>query len=300
MLARFRWLSLSLLVTCALLALLATACSQASSPLRARLKIDGEPVLGRPVTLTLVLDRRASYPYPIDDVHAGIGNPEGIEVLSGTTDWQLTDFGVEKKYALSASVKILRDGYFKIPGFAQSQGQPGAVDYLHIIVEGDDTWVSKRPPENTWTIINGLGASNEKTQLLQTELTMAGPLTAEGLTEVFYSVTPQVDLANVEVGFIGFVGGLSVGNPQVTTAGENAMTLFAIPEEARELDRTTMWNGVMKAGQTYTFSISLDVSDNGSSGLYAWVNERDLNDGHTIIGKLDKLDLQFYAPRWAR
>lgn len=303
MLARFRWLSLTLLIAFSMLVLLAVACTPASSPIQSRLSIQGEPALGIPFVLTLDISSQE----PLTDVHALFTLPEGVEA-PGTTEWVIPELQPNEHKVFTATAQVAGDGYYIIGGSGvrkwfrggQLVQQYGGGETLHVIVEGDDTWVSKRPPENTWTIISGLGASNEKAQLLQTELTMAGPLTAESLTEVFYSVTPQVDLANVEVGFIGFVGGLSVGNPQVTTAGENAMTLFAIPEEAKELDRTTRWNGVMKAGQTYTFSISLDVSDNGSSGLYAWVNERDPYDGHTIIGKLDKLDLQFYIPRWAR
>ena len=296
MLARIRWLPLTLLVAFGLLTLLAVACTPASSPIQSKLSMQGEPVVGKP--FVLVLDISSNHPF--SDVHAGINIPEGIESVDGRAEWQISQLEASSHYVFSTTAQVARDGYFTIPGYAQALGEVDSVDYLHIIVKGDDTWVSKRPPEDTWTIVNGLGASDEKPQLLQTELTMDGLLTADGLTEVSYSVTPQVDLANVDVGFVGFVGGLSVGNPQVTTAGENAMTLFAIAEEAREFDRTIRWDGAMKAGQTYTFSISLDVTDNGSSGLYAWVNERDLNDGHTIIGKLDKLDLQFYNPRWAR
>ncbi len=56
----------------------------------------------------------------------------------------------------------------------------------------------------------------------------------------------------------------------------------------------------MSQGQAYTFRMTLQVSGNGERPLIAWINERDPTDGHTIIGKTDELDLQFYIPRWAR
>lgn len=304
MLARFRWFPLSLLVTFGLLALLAVACTQPSSPIRARLTLAGEPAIGKPVVFTVDITSSE----PITDVKANIMLPAGVETLSGATEWTIPSIEVGQHYVFSTTAQVVENGYYVIysGGYKESyyQGQltarHGGGDSLHIIVEGDDTWVSKSPPENTWKISNGAGASPEKPELVDTELKLSGPLTADGLTEVTYAVAPHVDLANVEVGFSGFNGGLSTGNPQVSTNGENIMSFFSIPEEAQAFDRSMKWVGTLREGQTYTFSITLDVTDNGSSVLGAWVNERDPTDGHTVVGKLDMLDLQFYVPRWAR
>ncbi|MBE2232362.1 MAG: hypothetical protein IAE85_02605 [Anaerolinea sp.] len=304
MLARFRWLSLFLAVTFGLLALLAVGCTPASSPIRARLTLAGEPAIGKPVVFTLDITSSE----PITDVKANIMLPAGVETLSGATEWTIPSVEVGQHYVFSTTAQVVENGYYVIysGGYKESyyQGQlttrHGGGDSFHIIVEGDDTWVSKSPPENTWKSASSLGAYPEKPELVDTELKLSGPLTADGLTEVTYAVAPHIDLTNVEVGFGGFNGGLSTGNPRISANGENIMSFFSIPEEAQAFDRSMRWVGTLSEGQTYTFRITLDVADNGSNQLYAWVNERDPTDGHTVVGKLDMLDLQFYIPRWAR
>jgi hypothetical protein len=303
MLARFRWLPLSLLVTFGLLALLAVACTQPSSPIRARLTLAGEPAIGKPVVFTVDITSSE----PITDVKANIMLPAGVETLSGATEWTIPSIEVGQHYVFSTTAQVVENGYYVIysGGYKESYYQGkltarhGGGDSLHIIVEGDDTWVSKSPPENTWRSTGSIGASPERPELVDTELKLSGPLAAEGLIEVTYTVTPRIDLTNVEVGLDGFLGGLSVASPQISTSGETTMTLLVVPE-ALEFSRSTRWVGVMQQGQTYTFRITLDVTDNGSNELYAWVNERDPTDGHTVVGKVDKLDLQYYRPRWAR
>lgn len=301
MLARFRWLPLFLVVTFGLLALLAVACTPPSSPIRARLQMEGEPALGKPFTLTLVLDGHASYPYPIENVHAGINVPEGIEVLSGATDWQLARLEKGTEYVFSTSAQVMRNGYFMIPGFAQMPSEPStAVDYLHIIVEGDDTWVSKSPPENTWKPSGSGGAILNRPELIDSTLALSDQIAADRTVDVIFTVTPQIDLSNVEVGFTGVEGGVQLDNPVVTSTGENTMAVYVLPEAARVPSKNTRWAGSMRQGQTYQFRMTLHVTDNGHSELYAWVDERDPGDGHTLVATVKRLDLQFYIPRWAR
>jgi len=301
MLARFRWLPLFLVVTFGLLALLAVACTPPSSPIRARLQMEGEPALGKPFTLTLVLDGHASYPYPIENVHAGINVPEGIEVLSGATDWQLARLEKGTEYVFSTSAQVMRNGYFMIPGFAQMPSEPStAVDYLYIIVEGDDTWVSKSPPENTWKPSGSGGAILNRPELIDSTLALSDQIAADRTVDVIFTVTPQIDLSNVEVGFTGVEGGVQLDNPVVTSTGENTMAVYVLPEAARVPSKNTRWAGSMRQGQTYQFRMTLHVTDNGHSELYAWVDERDPGDGHTLVATVKRLDLQFYIPRWAR
>lgn len=301
MLARFRWFPLSLLVTFGLLALLAVACTQASSPIRAKLEMEGKPALGEPFTLTLVLDRHANYPMPIDNVHAGINVPDGIEVLSGATDWQLARLENDKEYTFSTSIRAMRNGYFMIPGFAQMPSEPStAVDYLHIIVEGDDTWVSKSPPESTWKPSGSGGAILNRPELIISTLALSDQIAADRTVDVIFTVTPQIDLTNVEVGFTGVEGGVQLDNPVVISTGENTMVLYVLPDTVRVPPKNTRWAGSMRQGQTYEFRMTLHVTDNGQSELYAWVDERDPGDGHTLVATVEKLDLQYYIPRWAQ
>ena len=299
--ACYRWFSLFLAVTFGLLALLAVACTPPSSPIRAKLEMEGEPTLGKPFTLTLVLDGHASYPYPIHNVHAGINVPEGIEVLSGAETGNLRCLEKETEYVFSTFARVMRNGYFMIPGFAQMPSEPStAVDYLHIIVEDDDTWVSKSPPKNTWKPSGSGGAILNRPELIDSTLALSDRIAADRTVDVIFTVTPQVDLVNVEVGFTGVEGGVQLDNPVVTSTGENTMALYVLPDTVRVPPKNTRWAGSMRQGQTYEFRMTLHVTDNGQSELYAWVDERDLEDGHTIVATVKRLDLQYYIPRWAR
>lgn len=303
MLARTRWLSLSLMVAFGLLVLLASACTPASSPIQAKVDMEGEPAVGIPFVLTLDVSSRE----PLTDVHALFSLPEGVEAL-GTTEWVIPELQPNEHKVFTATAQVTGDGYYIIGGsgvrkwFRDGQlvQQYGGGETLHVIVEGDDTWVSKRPPENTWKGTTALDVIPVQPELVDTSLNLADRLTADGPVEVVYTVTPRVDLANVTVGFAGTEGGIATDDAQVTTTGENHMAPYALSEEAKALAKTTRWEGSMAQGQTYIFRVTLHVSDNGERPLTAWVNERDPTNGQTIIGRADSLDLQFYVPRWAR
>ncbi len=305
MLARIRWLPLPLLVAFGMLALLAVACSSSRSEITARLDIDGEPELGQPFTLTLEI--ASALPYT--NVNAQITLPEGIEVVGDAPRWKLAAVQPSERYKFVTQAQVMENNYYEILGSGWvthtypdgTTSTPAAdADYLYVIVEGDDTWVSKRPPENTWKGSGYGGVTPVKSELVDTRLALSDHLEANRPVEVVYTVTPRVDLANVIVGFSGVDGGARMDDPQVTTTGENTMMPLALSEETRALDMTTRWEGSMAQGQTYTFRVTLHISDNGERQMTAWVDERYPIDGHTVIGKPDVLDFQFYIPRWAR
>lgn len=304
MAARFRWLPLSLLVTFGLLALLAVGCTPASSPIRARLTLAGEPAIGKPVVFTLDITSSE----PITDVKANIMLPAGVETLSGATEWTIPSVEVGQHYVFSTTAQVVENGYHVIYSGAYKesyyQGQltarHGGGDGLHIIVEDDDTWVSKSPPENTWKPSGSGGAILNRPELIDSTLALSDRIAADRTVDVIFTVTPRVDLINAEVGFTGVEGGVQLDNPVVTSAGENTMALYVLPDTVRVPPKNTRWAGSMRQGQTYEFRMTLHVTDNGQSELYAWVDERDLEDGHTIVATVKRLDLQYYIPRWAR
>ena len=303
MLARIRWLPLSLLVAFGMLALLAVACTPASSPLQGKLNIQGEPMVGKPFVLTLDISSHE----PLTDVYALFSLPEGIEALD-TTDWVIPHLQPNEHKIFTTTAQVTGDGYYIIDGSGvrkwyrdgQLVQQYGGGERFHVIVEGDDTWVSKRRPDNTWEGDGYGGVVPVQSELVDTQLALSEPLTADGEVEVVYTVTPRVDLANVLVGFAGLRGGATMDNPQVATAGENTMVAYPVSEEVKVPDKTTRWEGSISKGQTYIFTMTLTVSDNGNRQLIAWVEERDPEDYHTVIGKTDILDLEYYIPRWAR
>ncbi len=176
MLARFRWFSLFLATTLGLLVLLAVGCTPASSPIRARLTLAGKPAIGKPVVFTLDITSSE----PITDVNAYITLPAGVEALSGATEWTIPSVEFGQHYVFSTTAQVVENGYHVIysGGYKESYYQGQLVerhaggDSFHIIVKGDDTWVSKSPPENTWEGSGHGGISPAEAELVDTRLTL--------------------------------------------------------------------------------------------------------------------------------
>jgi hypothetical protein len=119
--------------------------SAPSSPVKVQISFSELPILGKPVQLTATFKLTQSRKPVVQDVTTCITLPEGFEKVDGDLEWK-GDFIPGNTYTLSARVKAVKTGAWKIEAQASSGKSVGGYTDLWVEVTEAGATISDAPP----------------------------------------------------------------------------------------------------------------------------------------------------------
>jgi hypothetical protein len=117
-----------------------------SEPINAQLSFSEPPILGKTVQVTATFNLEIDY-QDAPNITARIILPEGFEKIDGDLEWQ-GDFIRGNTYTLSARIKAIKTGTWKIAAQASSGKSDGMGGYRELWVKVSETGatISDNPP----------------------------------------------------------------------------------------------------------------------------------------------------------
>ena len=263
-----------------------------SSPLQAKLSLSENPLLNKPVTLTLSFKSIIDAP----NTFAKIILPNEFEVVSGNLEWK-GDLSKDIEQKIETQVKATKVGYYQLHGSAFSrQGESyyfGDVGTIDVEITPDNAIIGSKPKNNWHDPSVGMAIPlPENNEQIESELTISSTPELNKEFTIIYRVTPLINLPDPERTYMSLVlppKGFEILNVQFSEGGETY-------ENNLEALNQFSWEGSIDKGQTIEIKANLKVIDTGWGNLYGHLNVQPSGEITELIQDVKIADL--YVDRY--